>query len=98
MSSAPTSTPTHVVKVTEDRWDLQAAVARPQEGRLTQRADKFTEESRQIAISQLAYALWEQGGYRNDSAEGDWLEAERQITAGQVSGEEDVVVSGGVMV
>ena len=92
------SSTTAVARGTEAKPEIQRTVPKPQEDRLNERADKFTEESRQIAISALAYSLWERNGYRNDSADSDWLEAERQITSGQVSGEEDVVVSGGVMV
>lgn len=32
------------------------------------------------AIRELAYRLWEEHGRREDSAEADWLEAERQLT------------------
>jgi hypothetical protein len=37
------------------------------------------ERSEHEAIAKLAYALWQQRGYQEGSAEKDWMDAEQQL-------------------
>jgi hypothetical protein len=46
--------------------------------RSIQRKEKIQNPSQQD-IAKLAYALWEERGMPNESAEEDWIEAERRL-------------------
>jgi hypothetical protein len=40
---------------------------------------QIAERSEHEAIAKLAYALWQQRGYQEGSAEKDWMDAEQQL-------------------
>jgi thioredoxin-like negative regulator of GroEL len=40
---------------------------------------QIAEGSEHEAIAKLAYALWQQRGYQEGSAEKDWMDAEQQL-------------------